>query len=147
MRLRPATIRDDSFCFALHEASMREYVEPVYGWDADVQRAFHDEWFDPDRLSIVEDDAGRPVGVLEVSDEGDHLYLSRIELLPDAQGRGLGTAVVGELLRGRMVRLRVFANNVRARAFYERLGFTVVSDDEREGRLSMRHPGAARDEP
>jgi GNAT superfamily N-acetyltransferase len=116
MRLQQATSRDDEFCFSLHEASMREYVEPVYGWDADFQRTYHAQWFEPDRLLIIEDDDGPAVGVLDVSDEGDHLYLSRIEILPEEQGRGLGTAVVGDLLRrGRMVRLHVFTNNARAR--------------------------------
>ena len=126
---------------------MREYVEPVYGWDADVQRMYHAQWFKLDRLLIIEDDDGRAVGVLDVSDEGDHLYLGRIEILPEAQRRGLGTAVVADLLRrGRMVRLQIFPNNVRARRFYERLGFTVERQQERAGRLSMHHPGEVSDD-
>ena len=144
VRLRPATSRDDEFCRYLNETSLREYVEPVYGWDADVQRMYHARWFEPDRLLIIEDDDGKAVGVLDVSDEGDHLYLGRIEILPEAQGRGLGTAVVGDLLRrGRLVRLHVFTHNVRARRFYERLGFTVDRQQKREGRISMHHPGEA----
>ncbi len=142
MRLRRATNADDGFCFRLNEASLREYIEPVYGWDPDFQRNHHAEWFDADRLSIIEDDDGNAVGVLEVIDEVDHLYLSRMELLPEAQGRGLGTSVVHDLLRqGRTVRLHVFTNNVRARRFYEGLGFTVDSHAEREHHLSMHHPG------
>lgn len=126
---------------------MREYVEPIYGWDADVQRGYHAQWFEPDRLLIIEDDGGRAVGVLDVSDAGDHLYLSRIEIMPEHQGRGLGTDVVGALLkRGRKVRLDVLPNNVRARSFYERLGFTVDPQQERENRLSMHHPGLGPDE-
>jgi ribosomal protein S18 acetylase RimI-like enzyme len=142
VRLRPAASRDDAFCFTLNEATMREYVEPVYGWDADIQQTYHARWFEPQRLSIIEDDDGREVGVLDVSDEGDHLYLARIEIMPDDQGRGLGTAVVTALLgRGRMVRLDVFPNDVRARRFYERLGFAVDREQRREGRLSMHHAG------
>lgn len=147
MRLRRATSKDDECCFRLHEASLREYVEPIYGWDPDFQRSHHAEWFDADRLSIIEDDDGKAVGVVDVIDDGDHLYLGRIELMPEAQGRGLGTAVVRDLLRqGRTVRLDVFTNNVRAHRFYERLGFTVDSDVEREHHLSMHHPGGIRDE-
>jgi ribosomal protein S18 acetylase RimI-like enzyme len=93
---------------------------------------------------IIEDDAGNDVGVVDVSDVGDHLYLSRIEVLPQAQGRGLGTSILLDLIgRGRTVRLHVFTNNVRARRLYERLGFTVDHEDEREGRISMHHPGSA----
>ena len=138
MKLRQAVAADDEFCFRLHEASMREYVEPIYGWDDDVQRRYHEAWFDADRLLIIEDNVGRAVGVLDVSDEGDHLYLSRIEVLPEAQGRGLGTAVIRHLLgMCRTVRLHVFTTNVRARRLYERLGFVVDDEAGREGRYSM----------
>ena len=143
MRLRQATAADDEFCFRLNVAAMREYVEPMYGWDEDTQRRCHAGWFEADRLLIIEDDAGRAVGVLDVSDEGDHLYLSRIEVLPEAQGCGLGTAVPQDLIgRGRTIRLHVFSNNVRARRLYESLGFVVDHDAEREGRYSMHRPGA-----
>ena len=141
MRLRQATAADDQFCFRLNVAAMREYVESMYGWDEEAQRKYHAEWFDPDRLSIIEDDAGNAVGVLDVSDEGDHLYLSRIAVLPEAQGQGLGTSVLRELIgRGRPVRLHVFTHNDRARRLYERLGFVVDHDAEREGRYSMHRP-------
>ena len=73
-----------------------------------------------------------------MSDEGDHLYLSRIEVLPEVQGRGVGTAVMNGLMRqGRTIRLRVFTNNARARRFYERLGFIVDLESEDEHHLSM----------
>ena len=142
VRLRQATSADDAFCFQLNEATMREYVEPMHGWgDADFQRRFHAGWFEPDRLVIIEDDDGTAIGVLDVSDEGDHLYLGRIEILPEAQGRGIGTALIQDLVtRGRTIRLHVFTNNVRARRFYERLGFRVDRYSQREGRLSMHHP-------
>jgi RimJ/RimL family protein N-acetyltransferase len=39
------------------------------------------------------------------------------------------------------IRLRIFTNNVRARRFYERLGFTIDRDSEREHHLSMHHFG------
>ena len=140
MRLRPATDDDDPFCLEVNELALREYVEPVYGWDPALQRTYHARWFDPDRLSIIEDDEGRAVGVLDVSDEGDHVYLARIAILPQAQGRGIGTEVVrGVLSRGLPVRLHVFTNNLRAQRFYARLGFRIVDQDVREHHVSMLH--------
>jgi ribosomal protein S18 acetylase RimI-like enzyme len=142
VRLRPATDADDAFCLELNEASLREYIEPIYGWDMEVQRMYHARWFDPARLTIIEDDGGDAIGVLDVTDEGDHLYLSRIEILPEVQGGGVGTAVMRDLMRGgRAIRLHVFANNVRARRFYERLGFSIDRYAEREHHVSMHHPG------
>ena len=137
-RLRPATDADDDFCLRLNLATMREYVEPIYGWDLDVQRRQHAAWFNADRLSIIEEDDGAAIGVLDVSDESDHLYVSRVEILPEVQGRGIGTAVMEALMgQGRTIRLRVFTNNVRARRFYERLGFILDHDSEDEHHLSM----------
>ena len=117
---------------------MREYIEPLYGWDIDEQRRLHVRYFKPQRLSIIEDDDGTAIGVLDVSDNGDHLYVSRIEVLPEVQGRGVGTVVMEGLMKqGRTIRLRVFTNNVRARHFYERLGFIVDHESDDEHHLSM----------
>ncbi len=138
MRLRQATDADNEFCFRLNLATMREYVEPIYGWDIGEQRRLHAAWFDADRLSIIEDDTGAAIGVLDVSDEGDHFYVARIEVLPKVQGRGVGTAVMESLIgRGRTIRLRVFTNNGRARRFYERLGFIVDHESDDEHHLSL----------
>ena len=142
VRLRQATDADDEFCFQLNLATMREYIEPVFGWDVDVQRRYHARWFNPDRLSIIEDDNGTAIGVLDVSDKGDHMYLSRIEVLPEAQGRGVGSAVMESLMmHGRTIRLQVFTNNLRAQRFYERLGFIVDLDSEDEHHVSMHRSG------
>jgi hypothetical protein len=95
---------------------MREYVEPIYGWDLDVQQRYHTEWFTPDRLLIIEDDDGTLIGVLDVSDEGDHLYLSRIEVLPEA------------LLFGTIVQHIHIASPKRERSFHR----TAEEDDAAE---------------
>lgn len=61
-------------------------------------------------------------------------YLSSIATRPGWEGRGLGTAVTVAACSDaradgdRIVHLRVFPENVRARAIYERLGFSVVGD-------------------
>jgi ribosomal protein S18 acetylase RimI-like enzyme len=143
VRLRPVTEAHNDFCFQLNVAAMREYVEPIYGWELGVQRTYHDEWFSASRdtTSIIEEDDGTPIGVLDLSDDGDHLYLSRIAVVPEVHGRGIGTAVMESLIeRGRPIRLHVFTNNVRARRFYERLGFIADRDSDREHHLSMHLP-------
>jgi ribosomal protein S18 acetylase RimI-like enzyme len=117
LRLRRATNADSQFCFALHEAAMGPVVAAVFGaWDHDVQRVFHEQWFDPDRVQILE--VGEmPVGILDVHDLRDHVYLARIEVLPEWQGRGIGSSVVADVVASAAsVRLHVFAVNVRARA-------------------------------
>lgn len=48
-------------------------VAAVFGaWDHEVQRAFHEQWFDPNRVQILEV-GDIPVGVLDVYDRDDHV--------------------------------------------------------------------------
>lgn len=70
-----------------------------------------------------------------------HLH---IDLLPEAQGQGLGRRLVGVLadaLRERGIpglHLTAGATNAGAIAFYERIGFTVLSRDEGGVTFGMR---------
>ncbi|GLH99103.1 GNAT family N-acetyltransferase [Phytohabitans aurantiacus] len=139
--LRPATAVDLDLCFDLHAAAMRSYVAAVWGWDDGVQRDFHARGFDPARTRILTVD-GRDLGVLIVEYRPDEIVLGRIELHPDAQGRGIGTALIRGVLAegaasGRPVTLEVLTVNPRAQALYERLGFREVG---RSGvKVRMRH--------
>ncbi|TLP54874.1 GNAT family N-acetyltransferase [Microbispora tritici] len=58
----------------------------------------------------------------------DHLYIT-----PAAQGRGVGTALLGHAKEAHphVLDLHVFQQNDGARRFYERHGFTLV--EERDG--------------
>jgi GNAT superfamily N-acetyltransferase len=62
---------------------------------------------------------------------GPMLYLDEVYVVPDARGRGVGTAIVAwaraEAQRRGCVRLALEVNhdNPRARRLYERLGFEV----------------------
>ena len=97
----------------------------------------------PDRLLIQTDD-GELTGLLFMVDNRfafkDHWrVLKRVMVTPRGQGRGLGTALMGEAERiGRAMGLAALHVTVRAgtntEKFYERLGYTEV------GRL----PGALR---
>ena len=87
---------------------------------------------------------GEDVGVLSLEDRGDELFLADLELVPERQGRGLGTAVVRSLQeRARSERrpltLQVLHVNGRARELYVRLGFEEVWRDEIRARMQW-HP-------
>jgi ribosomal protein S18 acetylase RimI-like enzyme len=106
---------------------MREYVDATWGWDDDEQIGFFDEHFDPARRQIVQVE-GADVGVLAIEEGPDEIYLAEIQLLPQWQGRGIGSSVLRSLLErgaacGKPVTLRVLHANPRAAALYERFGF------------------------
>jgi ribosomal protein S18 acetylase RimI-like enzyme len=113
---------------------MRDYVDATWGWDDDEQVAFFDEHFDPTRCQILQ--VGRvDVGVLAVDERADEIYVAEIQLLPQWQGRGIGSSVVESLIeRGaatnKPVTLRVLRTNPRATALYARLGFQPFREIE-----------------
>jgi ribosomal protein S18 acetylase RimI-like enzyme len=103
-------------------------VEKAWGaWDEAVQRKFFDRGFEPRKTSIIVNTA-RDVGRLEITRSRWELFLGLIELLPEAQSRGLGSQIVRDLqteavLKQVPIRLQVIKANEPARRLYHRLGF------------------------
>jgi ribosomal protein S18 acetylase RimI-like enzyme len=129
--LRPATPADSEFCYQLHKAAMGDYVTAVWGWDEQVQRGFHDRAFDPGRWQIITA-GGTDIGMLDVEHRPGEIYLARIEICPDHQGRGIGTRLISALAgqaqqNGQDLVLDVLAVNHRAQTLYQRLGMTEVA--------------------
>jgi RimJ/RimL family protein N-acetyltransferase len=105
-----------------------------------VSRAEHDAWFhsvrtrDDIAIYAIRED-GALVGTCQLILEGTEAEL-RIRIgVRSAQGRGIGTWAVGELVRRgfeelglERIWLQVFAVNARAIRAYEKAGFTTVRD-------------------
>jgi ribosomal protein S18 acetylase RimI-like enzyme len=134
MTLRPATTADVDFFFALHKQALGPYVDAVWGWDDDVQRAYLHRTLDLTRARVIVAD-GVDVGRLDVEEHPDEVFLALIELTAEHQSHGIGRLLIQMLLadasaNGKRVRLSVLEVNVRAYQLYRRLGFVEVS---REG--------------
>jgi ribosomal protein S18 acetylase RimI-like enzyme len=132
--LRPATADDFAFFFALHKESLGPYVDQVWGWQDDEQRAYLERNLVLSRTRVVVVD-GVDVGRLDVEDCDDERVLGLIEIAASHRGRGIGARLIQALLdeafaEGKRVRLSVLQVNIRAYQLYRRLGFTEVS---REG--------------
>ena len=99
IRLRQATADDEVFLRTLHRESMGPHVEAAWGaWDPVTQ----EERFGKAPLSehqIVLLD-GQAVGCLLVARENDSIILRRIWITPSAQGRGVGTQLIGRIYAG-----------------------------------------------
>ena len=131
--LRPATETDYAFLYALHVATLKEYVAQTWGWDEAFQARRFRERFDPANSQIIVVD-GQDVGVLAVGSGAGEVLLGNIRIAPDWQRRGLGTAVIQDVLSkaredGLTVVLQVLKVNP-ARSLYERLGFVVVGETD-----------------
>jgi len=115
---------------------MREYIDALWGWDEEQQRASFDERFDPDATQII-DVAGEAAGAVVVTEAAKEIVLQYLAIEPWCQGRGIGSAIVARLRERaaaarKPLTLRVLRSNPRARNLYERLGFQVIVEtDER----------------
>ncbi len=131
--LRPATNEDYEFMYTVSKRTMREYVEAIWGWDERTQRRMHHVSWNPGNYQVIVVD-GHDAGRLSVDTYDTYLYLNNIQILPEFQGRGLGTRIIQDILTSagnKSVKLRVLRGNP-AKRLYERLGFKVVREtDER----------------
>ena len=130
--LRKARKADYDFLYHLIEVCLKEYIEATWGWDDNFQQSHFAENFDIDGCRIVLVD-GRKVGQITVTEQEENLFLAVIYILPQFQNRGLGSALIREVMnqakqQDRPVTLQVLKANTPARRLYKRLGFVVTAE-------------------
>ena len=128
---RPALENDIDFLYALHVATMKEYVDKVWGWDDGVQESLFRQNYIPAQIQIITMD-GKDIGMLSVEEREDDVFLRVIEIHPEHQGQGIGTAIIKKIIADgaqntKPVRLRVLKVNP-AKGLYDRLGFSIVEE-------------------
>ncbi|MCX4981514.1 GNAT family N-acetyltransferase [Streptomyces sp. NBC_00572] len=135
--LRPGTAGDVEVMAELRAVVMRDDLVRLGRYDEHRVRQRLRDGFSPEHTSVIEVDGGfagcvtmRPY---EGGEGGEGLYLEHFYLDPGVQGRGLGTAVLRELLARAdeaavPVRLVVLQGSA-ARRLYEREGFAYEGED------------------
>lgn len=131
--LRAASQADFEFLYNLKKSCLEDYVAATWGWDESFQRSHFVHHFNPANTSIIIVD-GTDVGELSLEERAGGIYLAGIYILPSYQGKGLGTAILQELIEHAQaqklaLRLQVLRVNP-ARGLYERLGFRIVAENE-----------------
>ncbi len=132
---------DIGWAWAVYEATTRKHIERAVDWTEERQREERLEGLRSGTFEAIVDETGERIGLQQVTDDGPELTIRHLELLPTAQGRGIGTAAIERVVARaaaskRAVSLRVLHVNPRARALYARLGFAVV--EERSKSTEMR---------
>ena len=129
----PATLADLDALVALRIEAMRESLERIGRFDPARARERFAGGFEPacTRHILLE---GERVGFLVVKQQADGLLLDHLYLRPSAQGRGVGSEVLSEVLAdadARGLALNVGAlRESAANAFYARHGFQKVGESE-----------------
>jgi len=140
--LRAAGSDDEEFLLDVYASTRADELAQV-AWSAEQKAAFLRMQFDAQRreydarypeaeYDVILLDA-RPTGRLWIGRDDEQIRLLDIALLPEAQNRGVGGALVGRLIEearrtGQKLRHMVFVLNPDAQRFYERLGFRVFEE-------------------
>ena len=140
--LRPITPEDEEFLLAVFASTRADELAYV-PWSDEQKAAFVRQQFDAQRreydaryqdseYDVILLDA-RPVGRLWIGRDDKQIRLLDIAILPEAQNRGVGGALVRRLIAearetGQQLQHMVFIMNTEAQRFYERLGFRVFEE-------------------
>ena len=93
IRFRPATESDIDFLYALHAATMKEYVDKTWGWDDAFQESVFRKNYVPVEIQVIAF-AERDMGMLSLEERVEDVFLRAIEIHPDYQGQGIGAAII-----------------------------------------------------
>jgi GNAT superfamily N-acetyltransferase len=129
---RQAITSDFDFVFDLYRQTLSIYVEQTWGHSEEFQRNGMREDFETLPFEIVRD-RGKDIGAISVFEEENKLFIEFILIAPSHQRQGFGTQLVNNILsQASQKQIPVKLNVIRinhAKAFYEKLGFTVVDSD------------------
>jgi ribosomal protein S18 acetylase RimI-like enzyme len=142
---RDSSASDLGLIFEITRDAMRKYVEQTWGdWNEEEQLQKHRDNFTPatHRIICIGD---KEIGVVAVEDPPDHVWLVKLYLVAEARNKGIGSAVLRNVIehadgRGLPIRLRVLRVNTRAQALYARYGFHVTAESP-ERYFMVREPG------
>jgi ribosomal protein S18 acetylase RimI-like enzyme len=142
--LRPECSQDESFIRKLiletiaGELGASIWPEPMRSHLLGVQYTGRRQSFRvtfPDAASYVIQAGGMDAGWAVVTEMPQEIFLVEIMVSPECRNRGIGSAVIRQLIaeaaaRRKPVRLTVNAMNYGAIRLYERLGFRRMDGDE-----------------
>jgi ribosomal protein S18 acetylase RimI-like enzyme len=153
--LRPIREDDRDFLRRLYASTREEELAQVTDWSAEQKAAFLTQQFEAQHhhyqthysgasFDLVLD-GGEPIGRLYVSRWEREVRVVDVALLPAARGRGIGTALLRDLLAegartGKPVSIHVERFN-RALGLYRRLGFRDVEENGPYLLMEWRPPG------
>jgi len=131
--LRPATDSDYTFAFEAKQRALGPHISARWGWQSDVQARFHRQRWAERPWCIIELD-GRSIGTVSVERTATEMRFGEFYLLPEHQGRGIGSAVLqGVLAEADASALTVNLEYLKwnpVGSLYKRHGFVVTKEND-----------------
>ena len=134
LHLRPATMNDSIFFYELKKLVLYNYVQAIWGWDEAIQQQFHKNNFHPQQTNIIEWKY-QSIGTIEIAEDTEKFFISSLYIHPNFQNKKIGTMLIQQLcnkaaVEKKRVALEVLHLNKGAQKLYERLGFTVIPNQD-----------------
>lgn len=143
-KLRIAEHKDKEFLFEVLIKAMLP-IERIS--NPDIKPNFQEEFiefsknFVPEKIRVIEFDK-KDVGRLRVVRSSEEIFVGGIQLLPEYQGKGIGSAIFKELLKESKslnipIKLDVSRDNEKAIGFYAKFGFKKVGETETDWNMQF----------
>jgi GNAT superfamily N-acetyltransferase len=134
--LRVASASDVEFLFNVSTEAMRPVdtvLNPDKVFDKEAEFKKYQEKFVPEEIQIISF-LNEDVGRLRVVRSEESIYVGGIQILPEFQGKGIGSALFNDLITesnqiGIPITLEVHDVNQSALGFYTKLGFINVGHE------------------
>lgn len=120
--------------FDLYSLLLREFIEPIFGWNEDFQRSRFAAEYAQENTMLIFSDAVNVGYVVVVQKPAAH-HVALLLLQPEFQRTGIGKVVMSKVVArakadGKPVTLSCFKSNKAALLFYQRLGFSVNHEEQ-----------------
>ncbi len=135
--LRKAKREDLDFLFKVSTEAMQPVADALGDIKSENERrAEYEEKFNPENIDIIQFE-GTDVGRLRVVRSPESIYVGGVQILPEFQRRGIGTALFTELIDECKktevpITLEVHDVNTNAMNFYKGLGFKEDGKTEKQ---------------
>jgi len=130
-KLRDATEEDRPWLDQLRRGVYFDLMVDTFGHFEEERHQRHcEECWNQGNIQIVCVER-ESIGMLQVAEGASTIELCEIQILPDHQGNGIGSALLRDVIdrsrsTGKNLVLSVALKNMKARSLYERLGFGVT---------------------
>src|SRR3989344_3210792 len=136
--LRTSKPEDAEFLFHVKIEAMKPTSSIMGTEPFDYEKEFAEylKKFEPEKVQVIQFE-GKDVGRLRIVRSPESIYIGGIQILSEFQGKGIGTAIILDLIQesessGTPVTLEVHHVNEKAISFYKKHGFQEIGKTEKQ---------------
>ncbi|NOX16094.1 MAG: GNAT family N-acetyltransferase [Epsilonproteobacteria bacterium] len=130
--------------FELYRMVMGDYISEIWGWNEQWQINDFTINFNPKKIIVVHKN-NILVAYSHIENENDKIHLRMLAVHPSYQGKGIGAKLVKSFVsigkkQSKSLCLDVFKINIKAKCFYEKHGFSVISETDFSYKMGINTP-------